>query len=130
MLTETRSVSRLNDSGRRYLYFAKWLAASPACGGWIVSIVVYEPHAASAVDCDMLARLYGLTPMESRLAATLFIEPVLPTVALRCGISINTAKTHLKHIFGKCSVRSKAELLRLLALGPLAGGAGATPVWD
>jgi DNA-binding CsgD family transcriptional regulator len=43
---------------------------------------------------------------------------VLQTAADRCGIGMNTAKTHLKHVFTKCGVCSKAELLRLLALGP------------
>jgi len=33
-------------------------------------------------------------------------------------LSLNTVRTHLKHIFTKCEVNSQAELLHLLAMGP------------
>jgi hypothetical protein len=56
--------------------------------------------------------------MESRLAAALYSVPRLEAAATRCGISLNTAKTHLKQVFSKCAVGSKVELMRLLALGP------------
>jgi DNA-binding CsgD family transcriptional regulator len=39
-------------------------------------------------------------------------------VAERCGISINTVRTHLRNIFDKTGVRRQSELIRLL--GPLA----------
>lgn len=65
----------------------------------------------------VLARL-GEDRRGSRLVGALFVKPDLRTAAGHGGISMNTAKTHLKHVFAKCGVRSKAELLRLLALRP------------
>jgi DNA-binding CsgD family transcriptional regulator len=32
--------------------------------------------------------------------------------------SLNTVRTHLKHIFAKCDVQSQGELLQLLASEP------------
>ena len=42
----------------------------------------------------------------------------LESAAQQLHISINTAKTHLHHVFVKCDVHSQGELLQLLSLGP------------
>jgi DNA-binding CsgD family transcriptional regulator len=101
-----------------YILHAVWLDQSPAGVSAIAALRVYEPHRQVRLSAEFLAGLYGLTPMESRLAASLFDAPALQEAADRCSIGLNTAKTHLKHVFVKCGVRSKAELLRVLALGP------------
>jgi DNA-binding CsgD family transcriptional regulator len=111
-------VSSRGDCALRYFVFVEWLAGSAPDDESSVLLSIYEPHLAKKLSHKVLTRLYGLTPMESKLVASLYIEPVLQTAARHGGISLNTAKTHLKHIFVKCGVRSKAELLRLLALGP------------
>lgn len=66
----------------------------------------------------ILADLYGLTPAEALLAGHLFRGLSLEGAATCLDITINTAKGQLKHVFEKCGVRSQAELLQLLALGP------------
>jgi DNA-binding CsgD family transcriptional regulator len=79
---------------------------------------LYEPHASRAVSTRILVQLYGLSAAEARLASKLFQCCSLQETARSLNISLGTAKTHLKHIFAKCEVRSQAELLQLLALGP------------
>lgn len=100
-----------------YFLFAEWLDLPSACDG-IASLQIHEPRLAGKLNPEALGTLYGLTRTESSLVAALYSTPLLQVAADQCGISLNTAKTHLKHVFAKCGVHSKAELLRLLALGP------------
>ena len=112
-------ISSPQESLHRYILLAEWLDAPLVRGNSIASLLIYEPHLSSQPSDDMLAQLYGLTKAEARLVAKLFVSPALQSAASECAMTMNTAKTHLKRVFAKCRVRSKAELLRLLALGPL-----------
>jgi DNA-binding CsgD family transcriptional regulator len=48
----------------------------------------------------------------------LFAGCTVEQLTQRLRISQNTVRTHLKGVFKKCAVRSQAQLMRLLALGP------------
>ena len=83
------------------------------------SVFVYEPNGGQKpLPISMLKRLYRLTTAEANLANELFAGKTLAEAAGARDISINTAKYTLKSIFSKCEVRSRAELLLLLSLGP------------
>lgn len=83
------------------------------------SVFVYEPDAGQRrLPAKVLAILYGLSPSEARLANELFAGRSVQEAATVLEITVNTARSALKRIFGKCGVRSQAELLQLLALGP------------
>lgn len=111
-------VSSRDNGEYRYFLFADWLDAPAPRVRATASLLIYEPYRVGKLSPELLIQLYGLTKMESRLVAALFAAPLLQKAADRCGISMNTAKTHLKRVFYKCAVGSKSELLRLLALGP------------
>ena len=115
-----RCLCRRSNGPCRYVILAERLDSSASPFRSLAVLLIYEPYRVGRVSAALIAPLYGLTPMESRLAAALYGVPKLGAAAARCGISLNTAKTHLKHVFSKCAVGSKAELLRLLALGPRA----------
>jgi len=83
-----------------------------------IFISVHDTHASQHVDAKTLRQLYGLTPMQAAIAAALFEGFAVEQLVDRLRISENTVRTHLKGVFKKCDVRSQAELLRLLALGP------------
>lgn len=100
-----------------YFLFAEWLDYPSTCEN-IASLQIHEPRRAGQLEPALLGTLYGLTRMESSLVVALYSAPILQIAADQCGIALNTAKTHLKRVFTKCGVHSKAELLRLLALGP------------
>lgn len=110
-------VASRDNGSSCYFLFAEWLDL-PSAGDGIASLQIHEPRLAGQLDPEVLGTLYGLTRTESALVAALYSAPLLQVAADQCGISLNTAKTHLKHVFAKCGVHSKAELLRLLALGP------------
>lgn len=81
-------------------------------------LMIYEPHADRHVPKRILRELYGLSDAEAALAVLLFEGESLEAASNCLHISVNTAKTHLHHIFVKCDVHSQGELLQLLSLGP------------
>ena len=81
-------------------------------------LMIYEPHAGRQVSKRILTDLYNLSDAEATLTLLLFSGESLEDAADQLCVSINTAKTHLHHIFLKCEVHSQGELLQLLSLGP------------
>jgi DNA-binding CsgD family transcriptional regulator len=79
---------------------------------------VFEPHAARAVEREVLVRLYNLTSAEAEIAEQLVSGLHVNDVAAALGSSPRTVRAHLRSIFRKCEVESQAQLLQLLALGP------------
>jgi DNA-binding CsgD family transcriptional regulator len=65
-----------------------------------------------------LARLYGLTAAEARLAAAMSAGRSLKAYAGEAEISINTARWHLRRVFTKTGTRRQVELVRLLLMNP------------
>jgi DNA-binding CsgD family transcriptional regulator len=84
----------------------------------LILISIHDTHAAQRVDARTLQQLYALTPMQADIAAALFAGCTVEQLTQRLRISQNTVRTHLKGVFKKCAVRSQAQLMRLLALGP------------
>lgn len=81
-------------------------------------LMIYEPHSGRRFPKRILRELYGLSDAEADLTLLLFEGDSLDAASQRLHISVNTAKTHLHHVFVKCDVHSQGELLQLLALGP------------
>jgi len=96
------------------------IPANPATGSRETRhvLMVYEPCAGQRLPRRILTELYGLSESEAALALLLFAGESLETTAQQLHISVNTAKTHLHHVFLKCDVHSQGELLQLLSLGP------------
>ncbi len=81
-------------------------------------VFVSDPERAQETPQQILARLYRLTPAEARLAQAVMAGEGLPRVAEGLGISITTARSHLKRLFDKTGTRRQAELVALLLKGP------------
>jgi len=94
-------------------------------GGAVVAVLVNDPEEAPALDAQMLRAWYDLTPAEARLAVLLASGLSLDEIVDRLGIGTNTARTHLKNIFGKTDTRRQGELIRLLLSNPTLGPAPA-----
>lgn len=66
---------------------------------------------------EVLADLYGLTHAEARLMHRLALGETISEAAEACGITVSSARTYLKTIFGKTGVNRQTELvMRALAL--------------
>jgi DNA-binding CsgD family transcriptional regulator len=64
--------------------------------------------------------VFGLTTAESELAVALTQGSTLTECAQRRGVTINTAKTQLRHILNKAGTHRQSELVRpALLLVPL-----------
>ncbi len=74
-----------------------------------------------------LAKTYGLTATETRVAMGLANGLTTSHIADELGISKNTARWHVKHVLHKTGVRTQAQFVRLAVLGRAALARGAGP---
>jgi DNA-binding CsgD family transcriptional regulator/PAS domain-containing protein len=63
---------------------------------------------------DLVAREFGLTPAETRIAMTMATGQSLKDAASLAGISFNTARFHLRQVFAKTGTRQQSQLVALL----------------
>ncbi len=86
-------------------------------GGSACAVFLHDPVRPVGSSNEYLMIMYGLTRAESNICAQLYRGDSLNNICDALKITRNTAKTHLKHIFNKCDVRTQAELMRLIGLG-------------
>ena len=116
------SVSRSPGRRRLGLRVVPLPAAGARLGAPSAAALVFvgdserRPH----LEPEALRGLYGLTPAEARIASRLGTGIALAPVAGELGVSLETARTHRKHLFRKIGVRSQSELVVLLLAGPAA----------
>ena len=67
---------------------------------------------------EVVRSLYRLSPSEAKVVSQLFITPHLPTAAAALGITLNTARTHLKRIYIKTRVNRISSLIHMIVTGP------------
>lgn len=81
------------------------------------AVFISDPESQIEAPEQLLFRLYGLTPAESRLALMLMQGCNLSESARRIGIKRNTAHTQLQSIYAKTLVGRQSELIALLLRG-------------
>lgn len=86
-----------------------------ASGMGLVAIVAKGLEADPAAAVADFARAYGLTGREARLVQCLAEGCGLMEAAARLGVSRNTARTHMRHVYSKVDTHRQSDLMRLLA---------------
>jgi DNA-binding CsgD family transcriptional regulator/PAS domain-containing protein len=81
-------------------------------------LFVRDPEACGDADQGVLQRFYGLTAAEAALAMLLIAGHNLASAADGLGVTMNTARTHLKRIFEKTGTKRQAELVGLVLRSP------------
>jgi DNA-binding CsgD family transcriptional regulator len=81
-------------------------------------VLIFGPREWFDISTDVLVEVYGLTRAQAEVARSLFNGQDVEETAAALGVTRNTVRTHLKHIFSRCDVQSQGELLHLLATGP------------
>ena len=89
-----------------------------------VALYLTDPRRPMETPEETLQRLFGLTPREATVVRSLAKGEDLQTTAAQLGISIQTARTHLKHIMETIGVSRQAELIHMVLSSPawIAGG--------
>ena len=80
------------------------------------AVLIQDASQPPQFEGEALARLYRLTPSELRVTLEIARGQTLQDIADTLGITMNTTKTHLKHIFAKTGVTRQGELMRLIML--------------
>lgn len=84
----------------------------------VAVVLIMDPEQREPADMDFLIQMYGLTPKEAELAAKLSEGKSLEQAAEELAIRYETARTHLRRIFGKTGTSRQTELLLLMARLP------------
>jgi PAS domain S-box-containing protein len=90
----------------------------PTDGGVTVALLVFESPGYRPVSAQVLQQIYGLTRAEIVLVQALASGFSLEEAAHHIGIAVNTARTHLKHIFIKTGAKRQSELIHQVETGP------------
>lgn len=74
----------------------------------------------SPVPAELFVRRYAITPAECRVLLLVVQGMTVQTAAATLGVSVETARTHLKNLLAKTGTQRQAELVRLAmsALAP------------
>jgi DNA-binding CsgD family transcriptional regulator/PAS domain-containing protein len=93
-------------------------------------LLIHDPDRAVAMPAERLARVYGLTPAEAKLAAALAGGSSLGAYADNARITIGTARWYLKQVLAKTGAHRQSELVRqvVMTAGTGPGGEGPRPV--
>ena len=83
----------------------------------VVAVFVADPDAGRVGDPDALHALYSFTHSEAELVRLLAQGLSLEEAAEARGVSMNTARSHLKHAFAKTGTSRQGELVRLMITG-------------
>ena len=83
-----------------------------------VLVFIHDPDHAPKLLADPLCWHFELTLAQARLAAALAAGYSVAECAETLGISVATARTHLRDIFAKTGARRQSDLVRLLLASP------------
>jgi len=92
-----------------------WTGTDPR---WLV--FVFDPERRTAPVAAIISRDLGISEREAEIAALLAMGHDLSVISRRLGISIHTARSHLKHIFEKTGIRSQSDLICRILTTPAA----------
>ena len=83
----------------------------------VAAIFISDPEAGLSSATEVLETVYSLTHSEAQLVRLLSEGMSLEEVAQARGVSINTARSHLKRVFSKTDTKRQGELVRLVLTG-------------
>jgi DNA-binding NarL/FixJ family response regulator len=87
-------------------------------GDPLATVLLFDLTHRPQLSGSALRELYGLTRTEVSLVQALSGGTSLEDGAQELGIAVNTARTHLKHIFHKTGARRQSELIHQVETGP------------
>ena len=67
-----------------------------------------------APPVELVQSLFDLTPAEARVARSLASGKTVEAIATEGGVSLNTVRTHVRHVLAKTGCERQAEVVALL----------------
>ena len=83
-----------------------------------VIVYLFDANSPRNVSHDLLTGLYGLTQTEAKLVQLMSNGMTLDEAGQELEISVNTVRTHLKHVFHKTGLNRQTELIQRIGCGP------------
>ena len=83
----------------------------------VAVLFVVDPEGGAPPIPEVLEHFYSLTHSEAEIVRLLSMGISLEEAAQSRGVSINTARSHLKHAFSKTGTNRQGELVRLIISG-------------
>ncbi len=83
----------------------------------VIIVRAIDLRAPAAVGHAEISRLFGLSPAEGRVAASLLSGNDPAAIAEALDIAAETVRTHLKQAMGKTGTHSQAQLIGVLVRG-------------
>jgi len=111
------SLSRKVDEQRPLSVVVAPLVASPGAEP-VAVLLVSDPDKQALPSVETVGRLFELTEAEAKLALALAEGQRIEEAAEALGITLSSARTYLKRIFGKTGIDRQAELVRLVMAAP------------
>jgi DNA-binding CsgD family transcriptional regulator len=88
--------------------------------GMTYVLFIFDPDGELSPDAELVARLYGLTGAEVRVAIMLMQGKTLEQTSIILQRTKETVRKQLQSIFDKTNTNRQSELIRLLLRGPAA----------
>lgn len=86
----------------------------------VTVVMLSDPEKRAHVSRQVLARLFGLTPTEARIALALTEGQRSDEIAERMAVSPTTVAFHLRNLFQKTDTHRQADLIALVLSGSMA----------
>lgn len=83
-------------------------------GEYHALVFLIDPSSRPKERAALMRQIYGLTPAEARLADRLLEGLDVREIAEQSGITLETARFHVKRVLAKTGSRRQAELMRLM----------------
>lgn len=106
------------DSENRIRYAVRVGSAVHPPGNHWVRLVVAELIDGNEVSRSELSSVFGLSEREAELAEWFSKGMRVEQIAPAMGVSLNTARMHLRHVFQKCGCCTQVQLARVIARVP------------
>lgn len=100
--------------GEQHYFLVTWDILAEGQKSLHTVFFILNPEQQIQIDGQALCRLFRLTASEAKVASLIANGSHLDEVAEELDISLNTVRTHLRHIFEKTGVERQADLIHLL----------------
>lgn len=118
------TIERPENRGSLYVVLRKQRARESISDRWqdVIQVYIHDPELSYCENFTIFQQLFKLTRSEAAIAAAIARGDSAEDIEKSLNITHNTVRAHLRAIFSKTNVGSRAELVRVLnnCAGPLA----------